>query len=74
MLFVFTLFIIFYEVITFCVKPENAFISESVPDRTISTAFLTHRVSLECTGNFSQGKHGSSQRPLLSCNRKRQKV
>ena len=40
--------------LNFCIKCKKAFISETVRDRAISTKFLTHRVSAEFTGNFSQ--------------------
>ena len=41
-------------ILNFCVKHKNVFISETKRDRAISTNFLTHRVSAESTGDFSQ--------------------
>ena len=35
-------------------KTKKAFISETERDRGISMKFLTHRVSAECTGDFSK--------------------
>ena len=41
-------------IFNFCIKCKNAFISETVRDRAVSKKFLTHRVSANSTGNFSQ--------------------
>ena len=41
-------------ILNFCVKRKNLLISETERDRAISTKFLTHRVSAESTGDFSQ--------------------
>ena len=41
-------------ILNFCVKPQNTFILETVPDRAISTKFLSHRGSAGFTGDFSQ--------------------
>ena len=44
-------------ILNFCGRHKSTFISEMVRDRAILTKFLTHRVSAESTGDFSQKKN-----------------
>ena len=57
----------------FLSKHKNAFISETMRDRAISTKFLIHRVSAESTGDFSNklfSRHFCSHLEFLRKNAK----